>query len=139
MPVTPDAINAMLADRWPTATARCTAVSATHATAELVPGPSDLRPGAMFSGPVQFAAADSAFWFAVSGALGRVEPMAVTAEMAIRFLRPAVGERLHAHATVDHRGRTRVVATVRVWTDDPDRPCAVAQGTYALPRGARTA
>jgi acyl-coenzyme A thioesterase PaaI-like protein len=53
--------------------------------------------------------------------------------MSIRFLRPARGEVLRARADLHLAGRRSVVGTVTVWTDDPDRPVAVAQGTYVRP------
>ena len=60
--------------------------------------------------------------------------MALTSELSIRYLRPAVGETLWAMASLDKAGRRNVVGTVRVWTDDrSDKPTATAQGTYALP------
>ena len=129
-----DEINAMLEAVWPTSGVECTHVDSERAVAKLVAGERDVRPGGYLSGPAQFAVADSAFWFLVSGALGRVEPMALTSELSIRFLRPAIGDRLMAEATLDRRGSSTVVATVRVWVDDPSKPCSVAQGTYTLPR-----
>ena len=60
--------------------------------------------------------------------------MALTSELSIRFLRPAVGEILWARATLDATGRRNIVGTVRIWADDrAHKPTAVAQGTYALP------
>jgi uncharacterized protein (TIGR00369 family) len=131
--ITPEDINDMLDELWPAAAVRCIEISATHAVARLDPTDDDLRPGAVLSGPAQFAIADSAFWFVVSGALGRVEPMAVTSELSIRFLRPARAGALHARADLEKRGRTLVVATVHVYGDDPGRPFAAAQGTYVVP------
>jgi uncharacterized protein (TIGR00369 family) len=128
-----DQINAMLAAEWPAAPVQCLEVSADGALAELRPTAADLRPGGIVSGPTVFAAADSAIWFAVSGAMGRAEPMALTSELSIRFLRPARGNVVHARASIERAGRTMVVATARVWTEDESRPVAVAQGTYALP------
>ena len=94
----------------------------------------DLRPGGYVSGPTQFALADAALWYLVFGAIGRVEPMALTSELSIRFIRPAIGETLWARATLDVAGRRNVVGTVRIWVDErEDRATAVAQGTYALP------
>jgi uncharacterized protein (TIGR00369 family) len=132
--VTPDAVNEMLDALWEDASVRCLEVDANRAVARIVPSKRNIRPGGFISGPAQFAAADSAFWFVVFGALGRIEPMALTSELSIRFLRPAVGEVLFAEATLDRLGKQTVVATVRVWTEDPLRPSAVAQGTYTLPR-----
>jgi acyl-coenzyme A thioesterase PaaI-like protein len=86
------------------------------------------------SGPTQFALADAALWYLVFGAIGRIEPMALTSELSIRFLRPAQGEVMHARATLDGLGRRNVVGTVHMWCDDRrHKPTATAQGTYALP------
>jgi acyl-coenzyme A thioesterase PaaI-like protein len=41
--------------------------------------------------------------------IGRVEPRALTSELSIRFLRPAIGETLWARAAVDSAGRRNVV------------------------------
>ena len=93
-----------------------------------------LRPGGFVPGPAQFAIADAVLWYLVFGALDRVEPMAMTAELSMRFLRPGVGARLFAEARLDKAGRRSVVGTVRVWTDDnTGRPCSTGQGTYMLP------
>ena len=68
------------------------------------------------------------------GALDRFEPMALTSELSIRYLRPAVGKTLYAKATLDRAGRRAVVGTLQVWVDDnANKPCATAQGTYMLP------
>ena len=85
-------------------------------------------------GPTQFGIGDSALWYLVFGALDRIEPMALTAELSIRFLRPGVGDRLYARATLEKLGRRSVVGSIRVWTDDNEaKPCATGQGTYMLP------
>ena len=66
--------------------------------------------------------------------LGRIEQMALTSELSIRFLRPAIGKVVWARADVDIMTRRSIVGTVRVWMDDdPDRITATAQGTYAIP------
>ena len=39
-----------------------------------------------------FGLADAALWYLVFGARGRIEPMALTSELSMRFLRPAHGE-----------------------------------------------
>ncbi len=131
--ISPDAINRMLTEHWPEARVRCAAVSATSARAILTPRPENIRPGGFISGPTQFAAADSALWFLVCGVSGAAVPMALTSELSIRFLRPALGAALHSEAVLERAGRRTVVATVRVWTDERERPCATAQGTYFRP------
>ncbi|MGC6417432.1 MAG: PaaI family thioesterase [Bradymonadia bacterium] len=131
--VTCDAINAMIDELWPDANVECVALCSDHARVQMPVAEHHLRPGAFISGPAQFSCADAALWFLSSGALGRVEPMAVTQELSIRFLRPAVGTRLFAEAKLERQGRHSLVASVRVWTTDEDSPTAVAQGTYQLP------
>ena len=93
-----------------------------------------LRPGGFVSGPTQFGLADAALWYMVFAAIGRIEPMAMTSELSIRYLRPAQGSMLWARADVASAGRRNVVGTVHVWCDDREhKPTAVAQGTYAMP------
>ena len=79
-----------------------------------------------------FGMADVALWYACFGAIG-MEAMAVTSEMSIRYLRPCVGDELFAEAVLDSVGRRTIVGSVRVWTDDRDRPTSVAQGSYVRP------
>lgn len=135
--ITPDDINEMLRKLWPQANVSCVEVTPTTALAMCEVQPADFRPGQIIAGPTQFAMADSAVWFLVNGALGRLEPMTVTTELSIRFLRPAKGDRLYGRATLERKGSTSVVATVRVFTTDESLPTAVAQATYALPQSAR--
>ena len=135
MSMTPDRINSLLSESVPDALHRCTEVSATHAVARLVVSGSDLRPGNLISGPAQFRLADAVLWFMVFGAIDRIEVMAVTSELSMRFLRPAQGSVLWARADLDACGRRNVVGTVRLWVDDrTDRAVSVGQGTYVRPR-----
>lgn len=133
--LTAELVNERLLEMWPATPHRCAEVSPTHALARHEVDQSALRPGAYVSGPTQFALADAVLWYLAFGALGRVEPMALTSELSIRFLRPAQGDVMWARADLERAGRTSVVGTVRCWMDDrPDRPVSTAQGTYALPR-----
>jgi len=132
---TPDAVNAMLAEHFPGSSAACVELGAGHAVAAATLGELSIRPGGFVSGPTQFALADAALWYVTFVAIGRIEPMALTSELSIRFLRPAQGERIFARADLATVTRRSVVGSIRVWMDDGvDRPTAVAQGTYALPR-----
>ena len=133
--VDPQTINAMVEDRFPASTLRCIEIGPDFALCHMVVERGLLRPGGYIAGPTQFAAADSALWYLTFAAIGRIEPMALTSELSIRFLRPAIGEGLWARATLHAAGRRNVVGSVSVWADDNEhRPSAVAQGTYALPR-----
>jgi uncharacterized protein (TIGR00369 family) len=131
---TPEAVNAAVSASFPGGGNECVELGHRHALARRRPTPNDVRPGGFISGPTQFSIADGAMWFSVFAALGRIELMALTSELSIRFLRPCIGETLWARATVDAAGRRNIVSTIVVWTDDnTDRPSAVAQGTYVVP------
>jgi acyl-CoA thioesterase len=56
-----------------------------------------------------------------------------TAELNISYLRPALGPRIYAEATVLKKGRTLAVAEVSI-LDDQGRLCARGRTTYALSR-----
>ena len=131
--LTPDAVNEMVATAFPGSRARCVELGASHAVAEMLTDDLDIRPGGFVAGPTQFALADAALWYLVFGALGRIEPMALTSELSIRYLRPAIGSTLHARADLAAMSRRSVVGSVTLWTGDANKPTSVAQGTYALP------
>jgi acyl-coenzyme A thioesterase PaaI-like protein len=129
-----DAVNEMISELFPGSNNSCAELTRTTAVARREISDAELRPGAFISGPSQFGLADAALWYLVFGATGRIEPMALTSELSIRFLRPARASTLWAKATLDVAGRRNVVGTIRVWCDDrDDRPTATAQGTYVLP------
>lgn len=135
---TPSEVNRMLEEQFPGTGNSCVAIESTMALARRDIDDTTLRPGGYVSGPTQFGLADAALWYLVFGAVGRIEPMALTSELAVRFLRPAQGSVLWARARLESSGRRTIVGSVRVWCDDSeDRPSAVAQGSYVLP-GARS-
>ena len=134
--LTVDDVNDHLFDVYPAAAetgVRCDGVGEGWAVARWAFDETKLRPGRYISGPTQFALADTALWFAVFSVIG-IESMAVTSEMSIRFLRPAQNGDLLAEATIDSVSTRRIVGTIKLWIDgDPDRPVAVAQGSYSRP------
>lgn len=132
--VTPESITAFVNQHWPArpTEAVCREISGRHALVEVPVSPESIRPGGYISGPTQFAAADLALWYAVFGAIG-LEEMALTSELSIRFLRPAVGHRLKARAELHSVGSRQLVGSVTIWVDDPDKPTSVCQGTYVAP------
>jgi acyl-coenzyme A thioesterase PaaI-like protein len=133
VPLTPEEINEFTVEAFPGSGNRCTGVGPTWATAARDATPDTIRPGGFVSGPTQFGLADAALWYALFGAVG-IEPMALTSELSIRYLRPAQGAVLHARAELHTVGRRNVVGTVTMWMDDrSDRPVSVAQGTYVRP------
>lgn len=129
-------INAFLAREYPAAAAagvRCVEIGDRTATARWPFDAGELRPGGYISGPTLFTVADSALWFATFSVIG-IEAMAVTSELSIRFLRPARDGDVLARATLDSVGSKRLAGSIRLWIDGaPDRPVAIAQGTYARP------
>ena len=134
-----DDVNAMIDAEFPGTGNSCAEIGAGFALATHAIDDEALRPGGFVSGPTQFALADAALWYMVFAATGRIEPMAMTSELSMRFLRPAQGEVLWARATVESAGRRNVVGTVHVWCDDREhKPTSIGQGTYALPAPSAT-
>jgi uncharacterized protein (TIGR00369 family) len=133
--VDPSVINETVRELFPGSKAECSDVGGDFAVARLQVDASAIRPGNYISGPTQFALADAALWYLVFGVTGRIEPMAVTSELSMRFVRPAQGSVLWARATLDSAGRHTIVGSVRLWVDNrEDKPSSICQGTYALPR-----
>jgi len=134
--ITPEDVNALVAEVYPSSAAtgtRCVELGEGMAVARWPFDASELRPGAYISGPRMFGLADSALWFATFTVIG-LEPMAVTSEMSIRFLRPAQGGDLMARAVLNSVSTRRLVGTVEMWVDGtPERLVAVAQGSYSRP------
>ncbi len=133
--LTPEGVNQMLAAEFPGSSHSCMELGARHALARIEIESWSLRPGAFVSGPTQFGLADAALWYLTFAAIDRVEPMALTSELSIRYLRPAQGTVLWARASLESAGSRSIVGSVKVWCDDrDDKPSSVAQGTYVLPR-----
>lgn len=134
--LTPDEVNAFLAEVYPSSYAdgtRCVELGERSAVARWPFDDSELRPGDYISGPRMFAIADSALWFASFTVIG-LEAMAVTSELSIRFLRPARNGDLLARAVLNSVSTRRLVGTVEIWVDGaPDRLVAAAQGSYTRP------
>lgn len=99
-----------------------------------LPGSSEwVRAGGTVSGPAIMALADTAIYAAVLSRIG-LEPMAVTSDLSVRFLRRPPPSDLHADARVLHLGRRNAVAEVELWGENREELVAHATGTYALPR-----
>ncbi len=134
---TPDEINSVVAELWPGgASGAAVATGPTWAIVAMTPAEHTLRPGAIISGPTIFGLVDCALWYALFASVG-IEPMALTSELSIRYLRPARGTTLYARADINHAGRRSVIGSVRCWMDSPTEDgalnVAVAQGTYVRP------
>ena len=101
--LTPAAIDAAIESVWSGRPSRCLEISPTHAVAELDRDQDNMRPGGFVPGPTLFGLADVALWSMTFGALGRIEPMALTSDLSIRYLRPATGTRAPARADLTRR------------------------------------
>ena len=133
-PLTVDAVNAMVIEQFPGTGNRCVELGPDYAIAGYDVVEDDIRPGGFVSGPTQFSLIDCGLWFLSFVALGRIEPMALTSELSIRFLRPAQGTRILCRASLESVSRRSVVGTAHVWVDGrPEKITATGQGTYAVP------
>lgn len=136
MPIpTVDEVNQLVADTYPAPAVdafRCVDVGDGFAVCRWTYDPSLDRPGGFISGPTQFTCCDLALWYLSFTVVG-LQPMAVTADLDITFLRPAIGGDLLARAELIRAGRARIFGQVRVWVEGAeDRPVAHATGSYAL-------
>lgn len=137
MQLTPEDVNSFVADVFPGTLGSglaCVEVGDGYAIARLAHDAGNLRPGGIVPGPSVFGLADVALWYAVFTRVG-LEPMAVTSDMTIHFLRPAVGSSLLAKCSLTKVGKRLAHGEIRIWEEDsdPDRLIAFASGAYALP------
>jgi uncharacterized protein (TIGR00369 family) len=134
--VNPAEVDRMVAAGFPAAYAggyRCEEMGDRWAIARWTYDPASLRPGGYISGPTLFGLADLALWFATFTVLGPA-PMAVTSELSIAFLRPALDGDVLARANLLRVGKTRIYGEVRIWVDGAaDRLVAHATGSYSPP------
>lgn len=91
------------------------------------------RPGGTISGPTMFTLADLTMWAAVCSIIGYA-PLAVTAQMAIHFLRRPRPAALLARCEVLKAGRRLIHGDVRMHSvDRPGEVVCHATGSYAVP------
>jgi uncharacterized protein (TIGR00369 family) len=98
--------------------------------------PKSLRPGGTVSGPTMMALADFALYVAVFSAAGP-EPLAVTTNLNINFLRKPARADLLAHARLLKLGKRLAVGEVTIWSDGSDDLVAHVTATYSIPPKAR--
>jgi uncharacterized protein (TIGR00369 family) len=95
------------------------------------------RPYQIINGGTLMALADVAVYLAIFGRLGIV-PLAVTNELKMNFLRPAIGGDILARAVLIKVGRRVVYGSVDVFMDGaPERLVAHATASYVLPDDSR--
>ena len=108
--------------------------SPTCGAVRLRPGAHATRPGGSIAGPVQFALADVATYALILAACR--DQAAVTVDMTIKFLRPAMTLPLLATATTLRAGRRLYTAEVRINQEAGGQLISHATTTYALSRPA---
>jgi uncharacterized protein (TIGR00369 family) len=92
-----------------------------------------LRPGGTISGPTMMELADFAMYVAVFSAIGP-QPLAVTTNLNINFLRkPAQGD-LIADARLMKVGKRLAVGEVTIYSAGSDDPVAHVTATYSIPQ-----
>jgi uncharacterized protein (TIGR00369 family) len=91
-----------------------------------------LRPGGTISGPTVFFLADLAL-YAVTLSLVGLEPLAVTTDVTIHFLRKPLPAALVCTARVLKAGKRLVVGAAEVTSEGDREPVAHVVGTYSVP------
>jgi uncharacterized protein (TIGR00369 family) len=104
-----------------------------YAEVRLVANDSHLRPGGYISGPTQMSLADTAAYFAVMTKTG-LEPMTVTSNLNINFLRPCIGKIVICSARIMKIGKALAVLDVDIRIEGAEKPSSHAVVTYAIPR-----
>lgn len=91
------------------------------------------RPYGIINGGTLMTLADATVYLAIFGRMGIV-PLAVTNELKMNFLRPAIGGDVIARARLLKVGRRVAYGTVHLFMDgEPDRLVAHATSSYVLP------
>ena len=104
-----------------------------YAVARWKRDPRWLRPGGYLFGGGLMSLADAAIYMAILGQIG-LQAMAVTIELKMNFLRPAVGGDVLAQAQTLRVGRRIAYGEVRLFmAHAPDTLVAHATCSYALP------
>jgi uncharacterized protein (TIGR00369 family) len=92
-----------------------------------------LRPGGTVSGPTMMELADFAMYVAVFSAIGP-QPLAVTTNLNINFLRKPAAADLIADARLMKVGKRLAVGEVVIRSEGQDEPVAHVTSTYSIPQ-----
>jgi uncharacterized protein (TIGR00369 family) len=93
-----------------------------------------LRPGGTVSGPTMMELADFAMYVAVFSAIGP-QPLAVTTNLSINFLRKPSRADLVADARLLKVGKRLAVGEVSIYSEGTAEPVAHVTSTYSIPQG----
>jgi uncharacterized protein (TIGR00369 family) len=94
--------------------------------------PRRLRPGGTISGPTLFNLADLGLYLVTLSLVG-LEPLAVTTDMTIHFLRKPAPAPLICRARVLKGGKRLVIGEATMFSEGEGEPVAHAVGTYSVP------
>jgi len=92
-----------------------------------------VRPGGTISGPTMMELADFAMYVAVFSAIGP-QPLAVTTNLNINFLRKPTRADLIAEARLMKVGKRLAVGEVAIYSDGVAEPVAHVTSTYSIPQ-----
>jgi uncharacterized protein (TIGR00369 family) len=95
-----------------------------------------LRPGGTISGPTMMMLADVTMYVAVLASIGW-QPLAVTTNLNINFLRKPDARALMAECRLIKLGKQLAVGDVAIHSDGEEAMIAHATSTYAIPPAAR--
>lgn len=129
-------LHAFLAEVFPQMAGRfeIAALEPWRARVVMHAGAADLRPGGTVSGPAMFGLADVAFYIVTLAMIGP-EPLTVTTNCAIDFLRKPAPGPLAAEARLLKLGRSLSVGDVLIFSEGVAQPVARASLTYSIPPG----
>ncbi len=91
-----------------------------------------VRPGGTISGPTMMALADFAFYVAILANVGP-QPLAVTTNLAINFLRKPEPRDLVATVRILKLGQRLAVMDAEIVSDGAEEPAAHVTSTYSIP------
>jgi uncharacterized protein (TIGR00369 family) len=112
---------------------RVTLMETGRAVIRLEADETHLRPGNYISGPTQMSLADTAAYMAIMTVTG-FEPMTVTSNLNINFLRPCIGSVVIAEGRLMKIGQALAIIEVDIRIEGAGKAASQAIVTYALPR-----
>lgn len=102
------------------------------ARCRVIYSPTQIRPGGTLSGPTMMALADTAAYALVLSAIG-FQPLAVTTNLSIQFMRKPKPKDLIAEVWMMKLGKTMAVMEAGIRSDGETDLVAHAVITYAIP------
>ena len=131
--MTPEEINQFLAKAFSGGTPPVVEAADGHtARCRITYNPNQIRPGGTLSGPTMMALADTAAYALVLSAIG-FEPLAVTTNLSIQFMRKPKPKDLIAEVRMMKLGKTMAVMDAGIRSDGETDLVAHAVITYAIP------